>query len=343
MAVQGLLLPSANGLSVPARVFRQSLGALFRPSAATGSLGAVSGCLAGPDNTMGELTLLSDLLVRVQPFVAVVQGTHNVKQGQYTVPNDELVDLGIPAKDASQTRRAYIAVRVADSVEAGVASSAATDGAWLEIQPGALAASNPALPAATQNTLYLGELTIPSTASGLPVTITKYNPRTMLRGGILPIIADGATTAGHDGAPGTFIGQGRDHPTFGWQRWNGAAWSTSVSAIVPTPLGVNAGWSTYATNNVQTFSGWLDSVGMKHLSGWILNVNAFTPAGGEQLATLPQWLWPLTGVKFFGIPINVGQRSVQMNIATNGIVSIARPDTAIPVNAAWEFSICHYL
>lgn len=194
MVASGAVLLSTPAQTLTSRVLRQALGALFRPTATP--LVAAQGALAGPAGTQGELTLLTDLLCRVNPGVFVINGTHNAKQGQYIVPNDELVDLAVPAKDAAQSRRAYIAVRVADSTEAGLAPGPATDiPGVVEVQSGALAAANPALPAVTANTLYLGELTIPSTASGLPVTITKYETRTVLRGQRLPVATEAAALA----------------------------------------------------------------------------------------------------------------------------------------------------
>ena len=131
----------ATGVGTTTRYDRLALSASFRPSAT--ALGAVSGMLYGAPGTMGDLTLLTDLLLRIDPFIAVVQGTHNTLQGQYVVPNTVQRDLAVPAKDAAQSRRCLVVVRVADSLEAGVASSGTTDGAWLELKSGALAASNP--------------------------------------------------------------------------------------------------------------------------------------------------------------------------------------------------------
>lgn len=176
-----------------ARTDRLTTGAAFRPGSAP--LSAASGLLHGPAGTRGDLTLLTDVLLRVDPFVAIVQGTHNTQQGQYTVPNVQQRDLAVPAKDASLFRRALVRVRVADSLEAGVATSATTDGSWLEVVSGALAASNPALPALGDNALALGELSIPSTASGQPVTLTRYNPRTITRGGVLPMPTEASIVA----------------------------------------------------------------------------------------------------------------------------------------------------
>jgi hypothetical protein len=101
----------------------------------------------------------------------------------------------VPAKDASLFRKALVRVRVADSLEAGVASSGTTDGSWLEVVSGTLAASNPALPTLGDNALALGELSVPSTASGQPVTLTRYYPRTVARGGSLPLPTEAAIAA----------------------------------------------------------------------------------------------------------------------------------------------------
>ncbi len=237
-----------------ARTDRLALAASFRPSAT--ALGAVSGFLAGPAGTMGDLTLLSDTLLRIDPFLAVIQGTHNSAQGQYTVPNTQQRDLTVPAKDASLIRRALIVVRVADSLEAGVATSGTTDGAWVEILPGALVSSNPQLPSMTAYANYVaaGELTIPSVASGLPVTLTKYNPRTTSRGGILPVTST-------DTAAGLGVGDYRDHPTAGLQRWNGTTWTAATSRLIgaagvgQTLLAGTPGWTDLITFSTVTGGG----------------------------------------------------------------------------------------
>ncbi len=203
-----------------ARGDRLALGVNFLPSAT--ALGAVSGIVHGPAGSMGELTLVSDAVLRTNPFVAVLQGTHNTRQGQYVIPNEQQRDLAVVAKDASLQRRSLLVLRVADSQEAGVAASPTTNGAWLERLDGALAASNPALPDLPANSLALGELLVPSVASGAPVQLTPYNPRTGARHGILPVIDDESTLPGHGRAPGVYVGQYRDRK--GPERWHGNDW-----------------------------------------------------------------------------------------------------------------------
>jgi hypothetical protein len=224
----------AAGQVLSGKLLRLAGGAPFRPS--TG-VQYVSGVLYGPAGTMGELALASNTSLTINPFTAVIQNTLDATAGPFLVTNDAAVTAttttvspvpAIPVQDASQFRRALIVTRKDDSQLSGVASSATTDRALLDIRAGALAASSAAavLPAALANELALGELLIPPT--GQTVTLTAYNPRTTTRGGILPVLADGATLSGHDGAPGTHVGHYRDHPTQGLQRWDGAVWGTPV-------------------------------------------------------------------------------------------------------------------
>lgn len=214
----------AAGQVLSGRLLRLAVGSAFRGAAA--GVQGVSGALAGAPNTMGELTLPSNALLTVQPFRAVVQNTQDATGGQFILVNDAAVNLAVTAQHATQYRRSLVVAYAADSVSAGVASTAATDKAALELVDGALAASAgaAALPAAPANALALGELLIPPI--GVPVTVTPYNPRTTARGGILPVVADGSgAIPGHDGVAGSHVGQYRDHPTRGLERWDGALWS----------------------------------------------------------------------------------------------------------------------
>jgi len=236
----------AAGQVLSGKNLRLVNGASFRQGA-SGVLG-ISGCLHGPANTMGELTLPSNTQLTVQAFRAVIQSSQDATAGQYLAVNDAAVTLAVPAQNASQWRRALVVVRVDDSQVAGVASSATTDRAVLEIVSGNLAASSgaAALPATPNNALLLGELLIPPT--GQTVTLTPYNPRTGTRGGILPVLNDGSTVAGHSGASGTYLGEYRDHPTLGLQRWDGATWQT-------IGLGGDVAYTTWAPSSPTTQGG----------------------------------------------------------------------------------------
>lgn len=248
MVASGAVLLSTPAQNLPSRVLRQVLGAFFRPAGA--ALAAGQGALYGPTGKRGDVTLLTDATLRVDPALFVINGTHNAKQGQYIVPNDELVDLAVPAKDAASSRRVYIAVRVSDSAEAGVVAGPTTDvPGVIELQSGALAAANPVLPVPTANTLYLGELSVPSVASGLPVTITKYAPYAVLRGQVYPVPDRAARLAipAADRYPGLDVlelDKGRS-----W-RWDGIGWDL-IAGQKPHFMGypsasaqpIGAGWN----------------------------------------------------------------------------------------------------
>lgn len=275
----------AAGQVLSGKLLRLSGGAPFRPGA-TGVLG-VSGVLAGPPNTMGELALPNNTSVTVQAFRAVIQNTQDATQGQYEVTNDAAVTLGaadgFPAQDATQFRRAYVLVAVDDSQVSGVASSATTDRARLYVLGGALAATAgaAALPALPNNPLALGELLVPPT--GQTVTLTPYNPRTTTRGGILPVLVDGSTVTGHDGAPPGHDGQARWHPSHGLQLALGGAWGPAVLSIpsmASRPTGSPAGTQVYsvAEGRTYTFTGtyWCDRPA-EGATGWA--AGAAVPAG----------------------------------------------------------------
>jgi hypothetical protein len=198
---------------------RLLLAGLLRPeageTAANRPLAGISGVLAGPDGTMGEVTLLSNTQFTVNPARWFVQSTESPLGGMYEVTNDAVETLTtLPAQDASQSRRCYFGVWVIDSFTAGSGDDLPH---WGLIQ-GALAASNPALPLASQlpaNFLALGEFLIPPT--GQAVTWTAYNVRTGLRGGILPVPATDTRVPAYDGAP-------RWHATSGLQFGRAGAW-----------------------------------------------------------------------------------------------------------------------
>lgn len=227
MAVVGVHALGANGQVLSGRLLRLSLGAVWLPG--TGVQG-VSGVLAGPANTQGELSIAGTTLT-VQPFRAVIQNALDAAGGQYLVPNDAPVAFGGLAQDATQYRRSLVVVRVDDSQSAGVASSPTTDRGVLEVLPGTLAASAGAsvLPTPTGSWLALGEVIAPPT--GQAITVTPYLPRTMPRGAVLPVLADASTITGHAGAPPAYDGAPRWHPTQGLQVGVGGAWG---SAIAPT-------------------------------------------------------------------------------------------------------------
>lgn len=222
------LMLGAAGQVVSGKLLRLSLGGAFRHGA-SGVLG-LSGVLSGPPSTMGELALTSSTVLNVQPFRAVIQSSLDTTAGQYMAVNDAAVNLAVTAQHASQFRRSLVVVRVDDSQVSGVASSAATDRAVLEVIDGPLNAAAPApLPALPNNALALGEIAIPP--AGQTVTLTPYNPRTTTRGGVLPVLADGSTVAGHEGAPPNHDGAVRWHPTYGLQVGRSGVWAPPIQGL----------------------------------------------------------------------------------------------------------------
>lgn len=183
----------AAGQVLSGRLLRLSLGAVFRPAGS--GVQVVSGVLAGPANTQGELSLAGNLLT-VQAFRAVIQSALDATAGSYEVINDAAYTFpALTAQHATQFRRSLVVARVDDSQVSGVASSSTTDRATLEVIDGPLAASLAltTLPTPAGSWLALGEVGIPPT--GQPYTLTPYNPRTTIRGGILPLLTEAAILA----------------------------------------------------------------------------------------------------------------------------------------------------
>jgi hypothetical protein len=232
VAVVGVHVLGAAGQVLSGRLQRLALGAAWRP--ATG-VQVVSGILAGPANTQGELSLAGGVLT-VQPFRAVIQSALDATAGSYLIPNDAPASFTLTAQHASQYRRSLVVVRVDDSQVSGVASTATTDRGVLEVLDGALAASQAAtvLPTPAGSWLALGEILIPPT--GQTVTLTPYNPRTGTRHGILPVIADGSTITGHDGTPPAYDGQARYHPTYGLQFGVAGTWTRAADVQQPAAI-----------------------------------------------------------------------------------------------------------
>lgn len=296
---------------------------------------SVSGVLAGPAGTMGELTLVSDTVLRVNPFRAAIQSTQDSKQGAYTVTNDEAVNLTVTGRHASQYRRSLVLVYVADSVVSGVASSGTTDGTFLTILDGTLAASNPQLPSAVPpNALLLGEVSIPPVGVG-SVTMTPYNPRTTLRGGILPVLAS-------DTVQGLSLGEYRDHPTLGLQRWDGAGWA---GADVPVFSPVTFSSNIYTSDvNTSPCGALLYANGRVAMHGSVTNgVTPFNAAAGSvfTVGTLPAPVRPAKTHRFTlptsGGQANTGFGTTYLEVRNTGEL-VYVPAIALGVGFVFDFS-----
>jgi hypothetical protein len=333
MAVVGAYALGANGQVLSGKLLRLALGAAFRP-AATG-VQVISGVLAGPPNTMGELTLLSNTQLTVQPYRAVVQNTQDATAGAYEIPNDAVATLGaaqgFSAQDATQFRRALITTYVDDAQVAGSGANQA----YLTILPGALAASAAAaaLPTIPANALNFGELLIPPV--GQTVTLTPYSPRTGIRHGILPVINDASTITGHDGAAPLHDGAYRDHPTYGMQRGTVAGgWSNGIGAGPWTDFPV-VGPPYFDHYQVPVYAGLVSRARFQmritasrevRLAGWAVSASA-TAAGAGSIFTavggVPAAFRPPVSVEMLVPYVNGAIRGIgRLELGSNGVLYV---------------------
>lgn len=199
---------------------RLTQGALWTPGAI--GLAGSTGVAPAAAGSQGEVTVLSNTLIRVNPFRAVIQGTRSALQGQYVVVNDGPVDLAIDAQASGVSRKDTLMVNVCDTAF----SPDTLDTARLIVVKGTAAASNPNGPtlggANLANYMILGTINVPATGGTVTFTPADSSLRpggaAVAVGGIEPVSAT-------DGIPGVYDGQYRDDPAgpdAGLQRWNAA-------------------------------------------------------------------------------------------------------------------------
>lgn len=289
---------------LPAEDNRLNTAAAWTPAAA--GLQVRSGIAAGP-GAPGAVTAVTGG-VSIAPATVLVQGTVTTVQGVYACTWDAAEFRAAPAASASQYRRILVVVRVYDQ-----ANNAAKDDWDLEVVLGVGAASLAAAVAPTvpDNSFVLRAGSVDP--SGV-VTLTGASTFTVGRGGILPV--DAADTL-----PGAYLGQYRDHPTRGLQRWTGSVWGNPAgdTGWVNTPvpvgiLGVGAGGSVYRVK-----------------AGWCALRSHFTVAGtaavgnGQGFIPLPAEAWPTFGLSG---PLAIGYggtgngMAFETVIGTTGVVTI---------------------
>lgn len=202
---------------LPAEDHRLNHAALWAPSSVPGAapLAVQSGIVPGPGNP-GAVTVVAGG-VTVNPFHAVVQGTRSGVQGVFELTSDASEFLAITAASASTYRKGRIGLRIRDQLNGATADD------WdLVVLYGAAAATAGAatLPAVPADSTWFELRTFDVSNTGA-ITLSGTTARTAPRGGILQVEAGDVT-------PGILVGQYRDHPTQGLQRWNGAAWVSAV-------------------------------------------------------------------------------------------------------------------
>lgn len=147
--------------------------------------------------------------------IANVTGQTFSTQAAYFGLNDAPVSLTISAADPTNPRIDRVVAYVQDAFYSGAVNSLS-----LAVVTGTPAAS-PSAPAAPSNALTLATVAVAANATSITTAnITVTPPATLLaiaRGGTDPVIAT-------DVAAGNYVGQRRDHPTSGSQRWSGTAW-----------------------------------------------------------------------------------------------------------------------
>jgi hypothetical protein len=164
----------------------------------------------------------------------------NGTQGPYLLTSDAVEFRAVTAASASEFRRGYVLVHVYDQVS-GID---VVDNWDVEVVYGSNAATAGAatLPARTPNSVILKEFAVSNT--GVITLVAASGEFTGPRGGILPVLADGVNAPGHDGAAGSYLGQYRDHPVFGPQRWIGTDWIPIGQASIYGKAWRTSGFST---------------------------------------------------------------------------------------------------
>ena len=224
---------------------------------------------------------------------AVPQGQSNLG-GSYACANDGPMTIAIAAANASLGRNDLIVARVRDSFYTG------TQGI-LSFEPitgtAASTPSDPALPT-DSSFLSLWRVFVPAGAtSAAQFTLTQLAGYVQIVGAATPVTAA-------DNVAGLYVGQHRDHPTNGDQRWNGTAWGEPNPEQVLT---VNYGGS-YADGSAPYSPLRLYKRGTR-----CLLLGSFTYTGGGsagtgtfvQLGTLPAGVVP-TGVSIDNCATNNG-------------------------------------
>lgn len=205
---------------LPAEDHRLNRAALWTPSSTP--MRPRGGVVPGSSATVVTATAGG---VNIAAGHAVVPGTVTGVQGVYECTWDASEFRAAPAASASTYRRILVIARVYDQL-----NTAAKDDWDLEVVLGNGAASLGAAvaPAVPDNSVVLKS---GSVAPDGTVSLSGVFPWTVARGGICPV--DPADTTA-----GVYVGQYRDHPTYGPQRWDGAGWRiTGVPAVASGDVG----------------------------------------------------------------------------------------------------------
>jgi hypothetical protein len=236
--------PTAAKYSLPAEDHRLNQAGLLigDPTTAGKPLQVRPGVLVGPFSP-GAVAVTTGG-VNVSPFHAVVQGTVNGTQGPYLVTSDAVEFRAVTAASASEFRRGYVLVHLYDQV-----SGIDVKDDWdIEVVygPNAATAGAATLPARTANAAILKEFAVSNT--GVITLVAASGEFTGPRGGILPVLVDGANVPGHDGAAPSYDGHYRHNPTSGLQVGAAGVWGRSspcppMSSRPSSRAGISTTWA----------------------------------------------------------------------------------------------------
>ncbi len=301
-----------NGVPVnhPAEDVRLSSGSQWTPAAGD-PLRVRSGVVAGSGSTSAtpcEVTAqTSQVTVGTGRFV--IQGS-TALQGHYEGTVDAAnvrtlssatVGAGLPGSGEFKAGR--VLIRVYDQLYGDT-----QDGWDIEVHMGAAATTvgGAALPALPTNSLQLKTFTVDS--AGVITLGAAAVVLTVPRGAVLPVSST-------DVAAGAHIGQYRDHPTRGLERWDGAWWINLYLASDTGDLAA-AGFGTGFVQGAEL-------VRIRVRNGWVfLNAHIETDSGSRigHAFTLPAGVRPLRRHWFFWIAGNgiVGEGQIR----TDGTVHL---------------------
>jgi hypothetical protein len=331
--------PTASKYSLPAEDHRLNQAGLLigDPTTAGKPLQVRPGVLVGPFSP-GAVAVTTGG-VNVSPFHAVVQGTVNGTQGPYLVTSDAVEFRAVTAASASEFRRGYVLVHLYDQV-----SGIDVKDDWdIEVVygPNAATAGAATLPARTANAAILKEFAVSNT--GVITLVAASGEFTGPRGGILPVLVDGANVPGHDGAAPSYDGHYRHNPTSGLQVGAAGVWGPVVSLptyVVPTFL---ASWDQYDLGGPygELLRLWRNTSNTVRLQGIFRNVGASVPSGATvNPFTIPVGYRPPTGLSVIRTVVGspggaaVTPQAHRIDITSGGAVTIYS-GSAVAINSGW--------
>ena len=201
----------------------------------------------------------------VDPFHVVIQGSLGSAQGSYEFVSDAVEFRAITAASGTEFRRGYAIARVYDQINPGTGTVQDLPAIEVFYGPNAATAGAATLPTLPANSVALQEFAVSNTGM-ITLVAASRAPWVTARGGIQPVDAT-------DVVAGAYVGQYRDHPTSGLQRWDGTVWRDAAPGLTrariygtATQLLSASTWTTILLEK---------TVGSVDTRGW------YTPANGR--------------------------------------------------------------